>query len=77
MPSGNLSQYNPPPDVTNASGWMSSIPTKVAGFPISNFKSFAAIRMLSAPQVTCFAQVLFIHDDRHLVADGVKTGVVY
>ena len=28
-------------------------------------------------QQHCFAQVLFIHDDRHLVADGVKTVFVY
>ena len=74
---GQSIQYDPPPDVTNASGWTSSKLATQADprFPISKiFNSFAAI--VPAPQATRFAQVLFIHDDRHLVADGVKIGVV-
>jgi hypothetical protein len=33
---GQYVQYNPPPDVTNTSGWASTLPTTVAGFSISN-----------------------------------------
>ena len=42
---GQYMQYDPPPDVTNASGWTSSIPTTVDQvFPSTISKSFAAIR---------------------------------
>ncbi len=33
---GQYMQYHPPPDVTNTSSWTSTLPTTVAGFPISN-----------------------------------------
>ena len=75
---GQSIQYDPPPDVTNASGWTSSKLAKAdPRFPINNFNSFAAMRICLLSKQQCFAQVLFIHDDRHLVADGVKIGVVY
>ena len=35
---GQYIQYNPPPDVTNASSWKSALPTTVAGYPISNLQ---------------------------------------
>ena len=33
---GQYVQYHSPPDVTNTSGWTSTLPTTVAGYPISN-----------------------------------------
>jgi hypothetical protein len=33
---GQYTQYHSPPDVTNTSGWTSTLPTTVAGYPISN-----------------------------------------
>ena len=33
---GQYVQYRPPPDVTNTSSWTSTLPTMVAGYPISN-----------------------------------------
>jgi hypothetical protein len=33
---GQYTQYNPPPDVTNTSGWVSTLPPTVAGYPINN-----------------------------------------
>ena len=33
---GQYAQYHPPPDVTNTSSWTSTLPTSVAGYPISN-----------------------------------------
>ena len=75
---GQSIQYDPPPDVTNASGWTSSKLAKAdSRFPIQQFQT--RLRryeccLLSKQQ--CFAHVLFIHDDRHPVADGVKIGVV-
>ena len=50
---GQSIQYDPPPDVTNASGWTSSKLAKAdPRYPINNFNSFAAMRMLSALQAT-------------------------
>ena len=76
---GQSIQYDPPPDVTNASGWTSSKLAKAdPRFPIQQFQLVCGDTnacLLCKQQ--CFAQVLFIHDDRHLVADGVKIGVVY
>ena len=47
-------------------------------FPISNFQVVCGdTNAVCSASQHCFAQVLFIHDDRHLVADGVKIGVVY
>ena len=79
MTFGQSIQYDPPPDVTNASGWTSSKLAKAdPRFPIQQFQLVcgdANACLLCKQQ--CFAQVLFIHDDRHPVADGVKIGVVY
>ena len=33
---GQYVQYHSPPDVTNTSSWTSTLPTTVAGYPISN-----------------------------------------
>ena len=33
---GQYVQYHSPPDVTNTSSWTSTLPTSVAGYPISN-----------------------------------------
>jgi hypothetical protein len=35
---GQSIQYNPPPDVTNTGAWKSTLPTTVAGYPISNLQ---------------------------------------
>ena len=35
---GQNIQYAPPPDITNTSGWASTLPTTVAGYPISNLQ---------------------------------------
>ena len=76
---GQSIQYDPPPDVTNASGWTSSKLAKAdPRFPIQQFSTrLRRCECCLLRKQHCFAQVLFIHDDRHLVADGVKIGVVY
>ena len=78
---GQYVQYHPPPDVTNTSSWTSTLPTTVAGYPISNVQVLCgdtgAGAVCSSTNVTFAHQVLFIHDDRHLGAHGVKSGVVY
>ena len=78
---GQYVQLHPPPDVTNTSSWTSTLPTTVAGYPISNVQVLCgdtnAGAVCSSSQRYVAHQVLFIHDDRHLVADGVKIGVVY
>ena len=76
---GQYIQYDPPPDVTNASGWTSSTLAKAdPRFPINNLQVVCGdTNAVCSRKQRCFAQVLFIHDDRHLVAHGVKIGVVY
>ena len=68
---GQSIQYYPPPDVTDRSGW------KSANYPLRR-----CLQVIPSPYVNLCgdshlsasgqhaAQVLFIHDDRHLVADG-------
>ena len=76
---GQSIQYDQPPDFTNASGWTSSKLAKAdPRFPIQQFQLVCGdTNLVCSRKQHCFAQVLFIHDDRHLVADGVKIGVVY
>ena len=50
---GQSIQYDPPPDVTNASGWTSSTLAKAdPGFPINNLQVVCGDAMLPAPQPT-------------------------
>ena len=49
---GQSIQYAPPPDVTNPSGWASSLPTTVAGYPISNLQV-----VCGDPSVACSGTV--------------------
>ena len=74
---GQSIQYDPPTDFANASGWTSSKLAKAdPRFPIQNFQLVCGGSACSANQHR-FTQVLFIHDDRHHIAHGVKIGVVY
>ena len=77
VPSGNRIQYS---TATLTSRTASALgrqaryrTTADARYPITQlFNSFAVIpdSCLPAPAQHCVAQVLFIHDDRHLVAHG-------
>ena len=76
---GQSIQYNPPPDVTNASSWASTALAKAdPNFPIPSIQLICGdsnICLLRSQH--CVAQVLFIHDERHLGAHTAKIGVVY
>ena len=77
VPSGNLSSTTRHlTSRTRQVGRQANSLRLIRVFPSNNFNSFAAMRICLLSKQQCFAQVLFIHDDRHPVADGVKTGVV-
>ena len=78
---GQSIQYSPPPDFTNTSDWVTTAIAKAdPRYPISNFKSFAAMQTLPATAANArdvADEVLFVLDDHHFGTHGVEIGVVY
>ena len=71
---GQSVQYYPPPDVTDASSWTTALGQGlIPRYPICDLQVICGDEQSACSQLTDAAhQVLFIHDDRHLVADGVE-----